>query len=159
MNKFFIWGCLFLVLGCRNNTHTLKTRDGKEIKIILPDNMKISTDSVQITYADKLQTNTMNWNLHGNEPFWNISIHGDSVIYKTPTSSKNFKITFFSKDIDQKGNSSEYEYTLEDRKQADKAFIKIIHQSCSDGMSDQQFTYSASFAYKNDTLKGCAEKK
>ena len=61
-----------LIIGCKNKTHTLTASDGSKIKVILPDSVVLSTDSVHINYVDRLLKKKKNWEITHTEPFWHI---------------------------------------------------------------------------------------
>jgi len=156
MRIIFMVTIFLLIIGCKNKTHTLTASDGSKIKVILPDSVVLSTDSVHINYVDRLLINEINWEITGTEPFWHISIFEDSVTYsilKEKMIEEKFVISALVTDID---NINTYTYILEN---SNKVNITIKKEICSDGMSDHTYPYSATFNYKGMELKGCAEKK
>lgn len=159
MKHIFLYATLYILFaGCNNtHTHTLKTADGTELKVELPDNIELATDSVHFT--EKLIMNTIHWKLTGTEPFWSIFIHGDSVKYITPENQikgEQFIIASLLTEQDAADETVVYEYTLNDPA---ASRITIRKEVCSDGMSDKQYAYAATFDYGKLQLKGCAEKK
>ena len=156
MRIIFMIIVFLLIIGCKNKTQTLTASDGSKIKVILPDSVLLSTDSVHINYVDRLLINEINWEIIGTEPFWNISIFEDSVTYSILKEKKiveKFVISALVTDID---NINTFTYILGN---SNKANITIKKEICSDGMSDKQYQYSVTFTYKDVELKGCAEKK
>lgn len=83
--------------------------------------------------------------LIGTEPFWSSDIIGDSIHFSTAEGYHSVE------SIDKK-YQSEHSYTF----QSDHIFITLVADSCSDGMSDRKYSYSAIQRVDSLTYYGCA---
>lgn len=91
------------------------------------------------------------WRAFGNEPFWNVRVDGDTLVFTTPE--------------DQSGRSFAGTHALQsdggvhyEGNDGDKAFrLDIAKGECSDGMSDNVYPLTAEFRYGDMDYKGCAE--
>ncbi|MBC7914378.1 MAG: hypothetical protein H7Y07_09675, partial [Pyrinomonadaceae bacterium] len=89
----------------------------------------------------------------GNEPFWSLEINPDEKIIALKDVGVEKTYLFSYKAAKHTGNSYVYE-TSNERKES--ITILITQQTCSDGMSDRQYHYSAQVNIDGKTLKGCA---
>jgi len=90
----------------------------------------------------------------GTEPFWNISISDDFIVYKDIDGTiETFPISSINKAQDA---NVLLVRSISDKTQVD---VKIVKQACSDGMSDNEFEYKVNLSIlKNSeelTLSGC----
>jgi uncharacterized membrane protein len=95
-------------------------------------------------------------NSSGTEPFWNVTVNKSGIVYSSPSAKKQ---TFpYVKPVSAAGRTPDTvrvyrlrggDYTLVIKKQ----------NACSDGMSDKEYPYSATFIMNNTVLDGCAESK
>jgi uncharacterized membrane protein len=95
------------------------------------------------------------WKITGTEPFWNIFIREDTILYSRL--NENIDTVYFTNHhfSDQ---DSLVEFHLTDPQGLEGSLvIRRGASPCSDGMSDRDYAYSATFIYKNETLAGCAE--
>jgi uncharacterized membrane protein len=106
--------------------------------------------------AETDQTKTA-WKITGTEPFWNIAMHGDTVLY-TRLNEKIDSITFSIHHFSSQDSVFEY-HLLDTKEREGNLVIRRGSAPCSDGMSDQVYEYRAKLHYVQETLIGCAEKK
>jgi uncharacterized membrane protein len=64
---------------------------------------------------------------------------------------------FINSSVNPLQNTNEHVISFRDS-EGNFAKLSIVNEECSDGMSDKQYQYSATFKYKNEVLKGVAEK-
>ncbi|MBD2164744.1 hypothetical protein H6G04_10050 [Calothrix membranacea FACHB-236] len=93
----------------------------------------------------------------GTEPFWSVTVSKSAIIYSSPDKPKQ---TFpYTKPLTAQGRPADLVrvYRLKDKRNS----ILIIKQddTCSDGMSDKNYPYSATLILGNQVLDGCAENK
>lgn len=86
----------------------------------------------------------------GNEPFWDVRITGDDIIYTTPENSTSFKLTHFS------AEDGVHHYRGES--EAGDISIAVKPEACNDTMSDKEYSYSSRVTINGRALRGCAEK-
>lgn len=131
---------MFLLVTCKSKNNTNICKDSQEQKRM---------DSIL-----QVKIHTV-WKVLGTEPFWNINIYNDTfqfIMLKDDIDTVYFEIKQY---ID---TDSVIEYLLTDKKDSTLTLI-LKNEKCSDGMSDNQYQYAATFKYKGLELKGCAEKK
>lgn len=92
----------------------------------------------------------------GNEPFWSLDIIPSEKILVLKDVGTDKVHIFPYKPAKTSGNQSIYE-TSNDKNETLKAII--IKETCSDGMSDRVYNYSAQVVINGKALKGCAIKK
>lgn len=92
----------------------------------------------------------------GNEPFWSVDIIPFEKIIALKDIGSEKTYVFPYKAAKASGNTLIYQ-TTNDKKQSIK--ILITKETCSDGMSDRKYNYSAQATISGKTLKGCAIKK
>ncbi|RUS97471.1 hypothetical protein DSM106972_084190 [Dulcicalothrix desertica PCC 7102] len=100
-------------------------------------------------------TATIEFQIRGTEPFWNIDLSKRAIIFSTPDAKKQ---TFaYVQPLFPVGRTpdSVRVYKLRD----DNTLIIKKANGCSDGMSEIEYAYSATFISGNKVLEGCAEKK
>jgi uncharacterized membrane protein len=86
----------------------------------------------------------------GTEPFWAVFVEDGRLRYTTP---ENIKGTHFPAKRTVEGEAQVWTGTFE----GSPFTLRIAPGTCSDGMSDQVFAYTAMVAFKDQTLRGCAE--
>lgn len=85
----------------------------------------------------------------GTEPFWSVEITGEQLRYSTP---ENQAGTAFAAKRTSEGPARVWSGTLEG-----KSFVlRIAAGTCSDGMSDTVYPWTAQVAFGDTTLSGCA---
>ncbi|MCW1383089.1 hypothetical protein OLX02_09665 [Novosphingobium sp. KCTC 2891] len=88
----------------------------------------------------------------GTEPFWGADIDGATLTYSTPEFPDGIRITVAR----QVGATFvEYSGTLDGK----PLTLRIEKGPCSDGMSDQIYTYRATRAIGPDIERGCARRR
>lgn len=92
----------------------------------------------------------------GNEPFWSLDINPQEqlIVLKDVGSEQTYVFPY--KAGKSSGNTIIYD-TTNDKKELLKAII--TKETCSDGMSDRTYNYSAQISFNGKLLKGCAIKK
>jgi len=121
------------------------------------ENVLVVTEIIRLE-AKSLRTHCYNYEFIalGNEPFWSLHIVPDEqqIILKDLGAEKIYQFPYQSANIG--GGVHRFE-TANGTK--DKLVIVIREESCSDGMSDNKYHYSAEVTINGRTLKGCAVKK
>ena len=92
----------------------------------------------------------------GNEPFWAVEIIPEEKIITLKDVGIEKTYIYPYKAAKVVGNTFTYE-VANDRKQSIK--VVITKETCSDGMSDRKYNYSALVIINGKTLNGCAIKK
>ena len=91
------------------------------------------------------------WRAFGTEPFWNVRVDGETLVFTTPEDQSGR--TFVGTRAMQADGGVHYE-----GKDGDTAFsLDIAKGECSDGMSDNVYELTAEFRYGDMDYKGCAE--
>ncbi|HEY9800166.1 MAG TPA: hypothetical protein V6D25_07390 [Leptolyngbyaceae cyanobacterium] len=95
--------------------------------------------------------------VNGTEPFWSITISRRGIVYSTPESRQNFP---YVAPIAASGRPADLVrvYRLRGSNNATNTLV-IRKGSCSDGMSDTRYPYSAVYISGNRVLEGCARAK
>lgn len=96
--------------------------------------------------------------VRGTEPFWTVTIGRKEIVYSSPeVKAQRFP---YVAPIAAQGRPSDLVrvYRL-DRTSASKLLILKKVQSCSDGMSDTRYPYSAILVIGNVVREGCAVRK
>ncbi|MBC1240092.1 COG3650 family protein [Nostoc sp. 2RC] len=93
----------------------------------------------------------------GTEPFWSVTVSKRGIVYSSPDVKKQT----FSYVAPLKAEARPADLLRVYRLQGKGNNILIIKKvdTCSDGMSDKEYPYSAIFILENKVLEGCAEKK
>lgn len=121
------------------------------------ENVLVVTDIIKLE-AKNFKTDCYNYEFIalGNEPFWSLDIlpYGQQIVLKDLSTNKVYQFPYQPANIG--GGVFRFE-TKNDQK--DKLVAVIRQESCSDGMSDNKYLYSAEVVINNRTLKGCAIKK
>jgi uncharacterized membrane protein len=103
------------------------------------------------TTANIALSQTQNFTVGGNEPFWSIAVSPRGIVYSTPESKK---VSFaYTKPLKAKGQTAD---SLRVYILPGGNTLTIKKGDCSDGMSDIVHPYSAVFLYNRQVLAGCA---
>ena len=89
-------------------------------------------------------------NLNGTEPFWAVKIRGTGIALTRPDAPERD----FANAAKAEANG-EATWTANDA--GGSIVVKLSAGSCSDGMSDKTYPYSAVVTLGAETLKGCGE--
>lgn len=89
-------------------------------------------------------------NLNGTEPFWAVKIRGTAIALTRPDAAQRD----FANAAKAEANGSAT-WTANDT--AGSIVVTLTAGSCSDGMSDKTYPYSAVVTLGAETLKGCGE--
>lgn len=90
------------------------------------------------------------WHAFGNEPFWSVEARGGTLVFMTPDNQAGVTLqgrrvpSLLGTVILGQGEGGEFH-------------LGITPGECSDGMSDRTHAYAATFIYRGQTYKGCAE--
>ncbi|WP_017654083.1 COG3650 family protein [Fortiea contorta] len=98
-----------------------------------------------------------NFVARGTEPFWNLTLSKSGIIYSVPDGKKQ---TFpYVTPLAASGRTADFVRVYQFRGRGNNTLIIKKVNTCSDGMSDQNYPYSATLILGNQVLEGCAEKK
>lgn len=93
----------------------------------------------------------------GTEPFWSVTVGKRGITYSSPdTKPQTFRYTA---PLTAQGRPNDLVRVYRFRGRENNLLILKKVNSCSDGMSDQKYPYSAILMLGNRVLEGCAEKK
>lgn len=95
------------------------------------------------------------WVALGNEPFWNVSIMPDSIVWRTPEHLEG--IHFPPAARERSGNVIRWQTARTGTPASLDLSIESI--TCSDGMSDRVYPYKATLKLDQQTFTGCAEQR
>lgn len=95
------------------------------------------------------------WVALGNEPFWNVSIMPDSIVWRTPEHLQG--IHFPPAARERSGNVIRWQTARTGA--PDSLDLSIERMTCSDGMSDRVYPYKATLRLDAQTFTGCAEQR
>jgi uncharacterized membrane protein len=95
-------------------------------------------------------------NSSGTEPFWSVTVNKSGIVYSSPSAKKQ---TFpYVTPLSAAGRTPDTVRVY--RLRGGNHTLVIKKQSaCSNGMSDKEYPYSATFIMNNTVLDGCAESK
>ncbi|MGH6787346.1 MAG: COG3650 family protein [Novosphingobium sp.] len=85
----------------------------------------------------------------GTEPFWSVEVEGEQLRYVTP---ENQPGTAFAAKRARENSAQVWAGTLEGQ----SFVLRIAPGTCSDGMSDTVYAWTAQVAFGDTTLSGCA---
>lgn len=110
----------------------------------------------------------------GTEPFWNVTIRKNGIVYSSPDTRRlTFRLrsplalrlrsglTFpYVTPLKAAGRPADLVrvYRLTSKGNSMMIILKKV-SACSDGMSDKNYPYSATLILNNTVLEGCADKK
>lgn len=92
----------------------------------------------------------------GTEPFWNMTIAQSGIVYSTPDKKQTFP---YVAPIKAEGRTLELLRVYRLPSGLNNLIIIQKVSSCSDGMSERQYPYSATLIFGSTVREGCAEKK
>ncbi|MBD6615995.1 hypothetical protein FNW02_09175 [Komarekiella sp. 'clone 1'] len=93
----------------------------------------------------------------GTEPFWSVTVSKSGIIYSSPDTKR---LTFpYVVPLKAEGRPVDLVRVYQLRSNGNNLLIINKVNDCSDGMSDKNYPYSATFILKNKVFEGCAEKK
>jgi uncharacterized membrane protein len=111
-----------------------------------------------IAQSNNRNRNTEEFTVSGTEPFWSVTVSKQGIIYSTPESRQSFPyvapLTASGRPVDLVRV-----YRLRGRNNTNNTLVIKKVNSCSDGMSDIKYPYSAIFIVGNKVLEGCARVK
>ena len=93
-----------------------------------------------------------NFQALGNEPFWSFEVLPGKLIYSSPEVQQGMVI---AARFSGEGKRLRFSGTM----QGKPVVLTIEPGTCSDGMSDTDYAYKASFAWGEQTEQGCARLK
>ena len=88
--------------------------------------------------------------IFGNEPFWNVNVEGDRLVYSAPDDPAGVRL---------QGRRRAIPGGVEITGSHDgRAFVLTVAQGeCSDGMSDETYWLVATFRFGDIDVSGCGE--
>lgn len=93
----------------------------------------------------------------GTEPFWSVSVGKRGIVYSSPDAKPQ---TFaYVKPLSAAGRPANLVRVYQLKGRTNNILIIKQVNACSDGMSDKNYSYSATFILGNRIFDGCAEKK
>jgi uncharacterized membrane protein len=94
----------------------------------------------------------------GTEPFWSVTVSKKEIIYATPEYRQSFP---YVAPLQASGRPVDLirVYQLRNKNKTTNTLVIQKVSSCSDGMSDIKYPYSAIFIRGNTVLEGCARPK
>ncbi|OUL31323.1 hypothetical protein BV372_20405 [Nostoc sp. T09] len=93
----------------------------------------------------------------GTEPFWSVSVGKRGIVYSSPDAKPQ---TFpYVKPLSAAGRPANLVRVYQLKGRTNNILIIKQVNACSDGMSDKNYSYSATFILGNRVFDGCAEKK
>ncbi|AFY50046.1 putative membrane protein [Nostoc sp. PCC 7524] len=111
-----------------------------------------------VAQSNSRNRNTEEFTVSGTEPFWSVTVSKKGIIYSTPESRQSFPyvapLTASGRPVDLVRV-----YRLRGRNNTNNTLVIKKVNSCSDGMSDIKYPYSAIFIVGNKVLEGCARLK
>lgn len=113
------------------------------------------TSAQSTPVSPNTSTATVEFEIRGTEPFWNIDLSKRAIIFSTPDAKKQ---TFaYVQPLSPVGRTPDSVRVYKLR--GDNTLIIKKATACSDGMSEVEYAYSATFISGNKVLAGCANKK
>ena len=88
----------------------------------------------------------------GTEPFWSLEVRPGALRYSSPEVLDGIE---FAVHETLNGTTRRFAGTL----QGKPAVLTIASGTCSDGMSDTVYPYTARFAWGEETRQGCARER
>lgn len=117
-------------------------------------NHNISEENVLISQTP---TRGESFIARGTEPFWNVTVNRNGIVYSSPEVSKR---TYpYVTPMTAQGRPADLVRVYQLRGQPNGTLIIKKADSCSDGMSDNIYPYEATLILGNQVLEGCAERK
>ena len=86
----------------------------------------------------------------GVEPFWGVKVEGEALAYTTPETMVAPRALQAARSVDAEG----LHLVGEDGGRPFR--LDVRREACSDGMSDRQYPFSASWLLEGNVSKGCA---
>lgn len=106
----------------------------------------------QLPGASEPATATSRFQALGTEPFWSVEVGSGNMRYTTPEDMKGQSEVATEAPM---GKGLRFAAILNGK----PAVLVIQPGTCSDGMSDETYAYTAEFTLGGVTQKGCARKK
>lgn len=123
--------------------------------ILLISNRSFANDAPPLIAQNN--TKIDEFNIVGTEPFWNVTVSKSGIVYSSPNAKKQ---TFpYVTPIKAAGRTADIVRVYRLQGKPNSMLIIKKESTCSDGMSDKQYPYSATLILNNTVLEGCAEKK
>ncbi|MFB2834605.1 COG3650 family protein [Floridanema evergladense] len=145
----FYSAILALSVSCLGSDAALADRQGNRNYV----NNNISRENLLISQTPaKVETFTA----IGTEPFWNITINRNGIVYSSPDASK--RIYPYVAPIAAQARSVDFVRVYRLNGQPNGTLIIKKVKSCSDGMSDKAYPYEAILILGNQVMEGCASR-
>ena len=95
------------------------------------------------------------WVALGNEPFWNVRIMPDSIVWRTP---EHLEGIHFPPAVPE-SVAGEIRWRTQRSGTPSSLELSITRMECSDGMSDRVYPFKATLRLDSETFTGCAEER
>ncbi len=86
----------------------------------------------------------------GTEPFWSVKVEGDVLAYTTPETMAAPRLLHATRSHDAQG------LRLAGESGGAEFHLHVRRETCSDGMSDREYPFSATLLLDGKTARGCA---
>lgn len=142
---------ILMVFAC-NNSNKKKENIQNNNSEIMKQSDVINSEISKVKFA---HTNSNYFSASGTEPFWNLEINEERVVFKTPSDS--LKVPHVEPIMAQGFNVKRYDIETE----SNKITIQISQTECTNAMSGKVSPYSVTIEYKKVTetevekLEGC----
>ena len=93
----------------------------------------------------------------GNEPFWNVTINSAGIVYSTP--DINNRRYPYTAPIAAMGRPADVVRVYRLNGQPSGVLVIKKVNSCSDGMSDNVYSYDATLILGDRVMEGCARRR
>ena len=113
---------------------------------------QFKTASAQIDEVPP-QPGVFEYSCRGTEPFWLVEIYKDSIVYQRAGEKK---ILYPYSKAELRGDSTCYTTKTKVHGRPSNMIIKIVADSCSDGMSENIYPFTALIIRNDEVLHGCA---
>jgi uncharacterized membrane protein len=148
-----------------NKLVSFKSSWGKIITSVLSLGIVVVIAITSITYAQTSkpapenttpnQAEAVEFEIRGTEPFWNVDLNKRAIVFSTPDAQKQTFAYVAPRNAMGRTADTVRVYKL----RGDNMLIIKKATACSDGMSEKEYPYSATFVLGIKVLEGCAVKK
>lgn len=152
---------LNLFLELFNTNHNMKRLIAPILLIGMSTNLCLTSPShaqindLLVAQGNHKNNKSENFIVSGTEPFWSVTVNRKGIIYSTPETRQSFP---YVAPLTASGRPADLVrvYRFRGKNNSTNTLVIKKVQSCSDGMSDIQYPYSAIFIVGNTVLEGCA---
>ncbi|AUT02187.1 hypothetical protein CLI64_18340 [Nostoc sp. CENA543] len=117
-----------------------------------------NNSNLLVAQANNRNRVTEEFIVSGTEPFWSVTVSKKGITYSTPESRQSFP---YVAPLQASGRPVDVVrvYRLRGKNNLTNTLVIKKVASCSDGMSDIKYPYSAIYISGNTVLEGCARPK